>query len=487
MYRLTSRLIVYRNIDRDSILQKIAEICREAEPLLPGAQLPASGRASVTPDREALAARVLDQVHRLLDVATEYGFNRNLWQDYLAFLLATTETPFTLVAEKRGAVEGAVNTFVKSDLWIFRRLFDYDFAPLGEALGVDCFRTITDYHAVAKTERFYNKSVSEKVRLLSDRIAAVPVPAADADAAAVEAVTDTLYGIVTDFYRDYGVGTLGLNKAFRLGRRAVSAAPGQGLAPSPASTYGAFKESLRDTLLIPITATSDVVLDDLIGYEPQKEKLVANTEAFVSGRPANNVLLYGDAGTGKSTSIKAILNQYYDRGLRMIEIYKHELEHLQTVINYVKNRNYRFIIYMDDLSFEDHETEYKYLKAVIEGGLEMRPENVLIYATSNRRHLIRENWSDRSDRSDDEMHRSDTVQEKTSLAARFGVTIGYLKPSAQEYRRIVKELARRYPQIRLTEEELLQKANAWEVRNGSTSGRTAQQFIDYLAGLETQE
>ena len=481
MYRLTSRLVVYRNIERDSILQQIAAICREAEPLFPGAEVPVSGRTTATPDREALAARALDQVHRLLDVATEYGFNRNLWQDYLAFLLATTETPFTLVAEKKGAVDGSVNTFVKNDLLIFRQLFDYDFTQLEEALGVNVFGTITDYHSVGKTDRFYNRSVSEKVRLLSDRIAAVELPREeDSGEDAVESVKDILYRIVTDFYRDYGVGTLGLNKAFRLGRKSA------GLAVSSASGYSAFKESIQDTLLIPITATSDVLLDDLIGYEPQKQKLIANTEAFVSGRLANNVLLYGDAGTGKSTSIKAILNQYYDRGLRMIEIYKHELEYLQTVINYVKNRNYRFIIYMDDLSFEDHETEYKYLKAVIEGGLETRPENVLIYATSNRRHLIRENWSDRSDRSDDEMHRSDTVQEKTSLAARFGVTIGYLKPSAQEYRHIVKELAKRYPQIKLTEEELLQKANAWEVRNASTSGRTAQQFINYLAGMETE-
>ena len=141
---------------------------------------------------------------------------------------------------------------------------------------------------------------------------------------------------------------------------------------------------------------------------------------------------------------------------------------------------------MDDLSFEDFEIEYKYLKAVIEGGLETRPENVLIYATSNRRHLIKETWNDRSDR-DEDLHRSDTMQEKLSLVARFGISIGYMKPSHKEYLHIVSELAKRCPQIRLTEEELVLKANQWELRSGGASGRTAQQFIDYLAGTSNIE
>ena len=176
-------------------------------------------------------------------------------------------------------------------------------------------------------------------------------------------------------------------------------------------SYKAFRitEDEEYGILSPITTTGDMTLDDLVGYEEQKKKLMENTEAFVAGRKANNVLLFGDAGTGKSTSIKAILNQYYSRGLRMIEVYKHQFKDLSKVISEIKNRNYRFIIYMDDLSFEEFEIEYKYLKAVIEGGLETKPDNVLIYATSNRRHLIRVTWSDRSDMSQDELHRSDTI------------------------------------------------------------------------------
>ena len=449
MYRLTSKLIVYREIGE-----------------------------------EELTARVLDQIHRLLDLATRYGFNKNLWHNYLAFLLAMTETPFTLVSEKVGANEGSVNHFVKNDLRVFRQLFDYDFGPLEKALGTDVFSVIEDYHAVGKKERVYNRSVSEKVQALSRQLEE-------------SADEDDMYRVVTDFYRDYGVGMFGLNKAFRINERWSSAVetgnPGSSAAPgakmNTASSSGGGKPvdyaaAGESDFLIPITATSDVVLDDLIGYELQKEKLIANTEAFVSGRLANNVLLYGDAGTGKSTSIKAILNQYYDRGLRMIEVYKHEFRYLQRILAEVKNRNYRFVIYMDDLSFEEFEIEYKYLKAVIEGGLETKPENVLIYATSNRRHLIRETWSDRSDRSDDELHRSDTMQEKLSLVARFGISIGYMKPSHKEYLHIVRELAQRYPQITLSEEELLQKANQWELRSGGASGRTAQQFINFLAGQE---
>jgi predicted AAA+ superfamily ATPase len=238
--------------------------------------------------------------------------------------------------------------------------------------------------------------------------------------------------------------------------------------------------------IIPITNTEDIRLDDLVGYEIQKKKLIENTEAFVEGRKCNNVLLFGDSGTGKSTSVKAILNEYYSRGLRMIEIYKHQFEDLSSIIAQVKNRNYKFIIYMDDLSFEEFEIEYKYLKAVIEGGLETKPDNILIYATSNRRHLIRETWTDRSDISKDELHRSDTMQEKLSLVARFGISINYSAPSQKEYFDIVKGLAKNIESIKLTEEELCAQANIWEMSHGGRSGRTAQQFINYLAGQVTQ-
>lgn len=431
MYRLTSKLVIYKNIDKDSILFRLSNICQQF--------------AAGDYEKEDLITDIYVEINRLLDISTRYGFDKNLWHNYLAFVLAMTENPFTLVSEKVGANVGTVNKFALSDFSIFKQLFDYDFSEIEKELDIDCFTIITDYEAVVKSEQIFNKGVSEKVQQLSR---------------AIEQTEDEteLYQIITDFYKTYGVGRFGLNKAFR-----ISADDKSGI-------------------LCPITATSDVLLDDLVGYESQKKELVQNTEAFVEGRRANNVLLYGDAGTGKSASIKAILNQYYSRGLRMIEVYKHEFKELPKVIEAIKNRNYRFIIYMDDLSFEEFEIEYKYLKAVMEGGLESKPENVLIYATSNRRHLVRETWSDRSDMSEDELHRSDTMQEKLSLAERFGVTIAYFKPMRKEYFNIVINLARRYPEIKLTDEELRAEASKWEMRHGGMSGRTAQQFIDSLLG-----
>lgn len=433
MYRLTSKLIVYRTISKDSILYRLSDICHKFH--------------DGDYEKEELTGEIYDQINRLLEVATRYGFNHNLWHNYLAYLLATTEVPFSLVSEKVGASDGSVSVFAKNDFSIFKKLFDYDFSIMEEELGIKCFTIIEDYHAVVKKERIFNKSVSEKVQKLSSDIE----KADDAE---------ELYRIVTQFYKDYGVGRLGLNQAFRVVDR-----------------------GLDESILEPITAIGTMRLNDLVGYELQKKKLVENTEAFVEGRRANNVLLYGDAGTGKSTSVKAILNEYYDRGLRMIEVYKHEFRYLARIINEIKNRNYRFIIFMDDLSFDEGEIEYKYLKAVIEGGLETKPDNVLIYATSNRRHLVRESWNDKNAlSSDDDMHRSDTVQEKLSLADRFGCTIGYFKPNQNEYYEIVRTLAKRYPQITLSDEELKRQATHWELQHGGFSGRTAQQFINYLAG-----
>ena len=178
----------------------------------------------------------------------------------------------------------------------------------------------------------------------------------------------------------------------------------------------------------------------------------------------------------------AILNEYYPEGLRMIEVYKHQFRDLSSIIAQIKDRNYKFIIYMDDLSFEEFEIEYKYLKAVIEGGLERRPDNVLIYATSNRRHLIKESFDDTKDYNP-ELHSSDTVQEKLSLVARFGVTIYFGSPNKKEFQGIVRYLAKQ-ADIHMDEEALLAEANKWELSHGGLSGRTAQQFIDYMKGQE---
>ncbi len=432
MYREVAKLILYRDLGEDSILRKLSGIFEDYE----------KDNCSAA----ELTTRIYEQMKALLDLSTVYGFDENLWHNYLTFILLTNENSFSMTSEKVGANDGTVNHFAKADFKVFKNLFDFDFSPIERDLEIDCFRTICHYKAIGKKERMYNKNVSEKVQAVSRKI----------EQAKDE---EEIFTIITDFYKAYGVGMFGLNKAFRI------------------------KEAADGVEFLPVNNTEQVLLKDLVGYEIQKKKLVDNTEAFVKGLPANNVLLFGDAGTGKSTSIKAILNEYYDQGLRMIEIYKHQFQDLSNVIAQIKNRNYRFIIYMDDLSFEEFEIEYKFLKAVIEGGMETKPDNVLIYATSNRRHLIRETWGDRSDMEQDEgMHRSDTMQEKLSLVARFGVTINFSKPTQKEYFQIVTELAKRYPEITLTDEQLCAEANKWELSHGGISGRTAQQFINYLAG-----
>lgn len=430
MYREVAKLIIYGNHE-DTILMKMSDIFKKFD------------RDEETPDK--LISDIYEQVKRILEVATDYGFDKNLWHNYLTFYLITNENPFSLTCEKVGANDGSVNEFAKNDFKVFMNLFNYDFRPIEAALGINCFSLISDYKAIVKKELMYNKNVSEKVQALSLKL---------------ETAKDEneFFNYVTDFYKAYGVGMFGLNKAFRVigGDNGVT--------------------------FTPINNMDKVMLDDLIGYEIQKKKLVENTEAFVQGRKANNALLFGDSGTGKSTSIKAIVNEYYDQGLRMIEIYKHQFKDLSNVIASIKNRNYKFIIYMDDLSFEEFEIEYKFLKAVIEGGVETKPDNILIYATSNRRHLIKETWNDRNDlESNNGLHRSDTIEEKLSLVNRFGCQISYSKPSQKEFFDIVIGLARKN-NVKMTDEELMAEANKWELSHGGISGRTAQQFINYCLG-----
>ena len=432
MDRITSRFLIYGGMPDDSVLMQLSHVCRTVR----GEEY----------DLGEVTSIVYAQIKRILEISTDFAFDKNLWQNYLTYLLVTAENPFTLTAEKTGGSDGSVNHFARNDFAAFIELFHYDFSWLEEILQTDVFSCITNYKAIEKPALMYNGNVSEKVRALSDKLA----EAGDADA---------FFRIITGFYRDYGVGMFGLNKAFRI-------------AEAPDGSV----------IFKPVANMEHVVLDDLHGYELQKQKLIDNTEAFVEGRKANNVLLFGDSGTGKSTSIKAIVNEYYDRGLRMIEIYKYQFRNLSQLISQIKNRNYKFIIYMDDLSFEEDESEYKFLKAVIEGGLETKPSNILIYATSNRRHLIREMWTDRDDMEQNaDIHRSDTMEEKLSLANRFGVTIGYYKPDRKLYHDIVRALADRNG-IEMEDEQLFLLSDQWEMSHGGVSGRTADQFINHLNG-----
>ncbi|MDD3305509.1 MAG: ATP-binding protein [Acetobacterium sp.] len=438
MNRLIAKLILFTDSNQKNLLKQIGQLYerfyKEGD------------------SKEELIAESYRQIKTLLEIATDFGFDRNLWHHYLTFLLITNENPFSLTCEKVGKKEGSVNFFAQNDCKVFKDLFDFDFTELESVLGIDCFTRISDYQAIQKPEFMYNQNVSEKVKGLSLKLAAA-------------ANEQLFFDEITRFYQEFGVGMFGLNKAFRITPKADN----------------------TGVIFNPINNMDKVMLADLVGYESQKQKLVENTKAFVEGRKANNVLLFGDSGTGKSTSIKAIVNEFYHQGLRMIEIYKHQFRDLSNVIAQIKNRNYRFIIYMDDLSFEEFEIEYKFLKAVIEGGVETKPDNILIYATSNRRHLIRETWNDRNDmEANGDIHRSDTMQEKLSLVNRFGVSIFYERPSQKQYFKIVAELAKREG-LNISEEILSQEANKWELQHGGISGRTAQQFINHLLSVSAKD
>lgn len=440
MFRI-KELIVYRKYEQgqDAILKDMETIWHRVQH---------AGDGLCEELAEETRSLYYSCIHRLTELAGTYGFSGNLWHCYLTYLLVNNENVFSHASEIRGAVEGSINALAKHDFEIFRELYGLDFEELENVIDAECFSFIRNYVNVGENSKMFN----ERIR---DRICKLSVKLGKAEN------TEVFMEDMVEFYKDFGVGKFGLHKAFRV------------------------THDEDGVHVVPITKIAHVHLDDLVGYEIAKKKLTDNTEAFVEGRKANNCLLFGDAGTGKSSSIKGILNQYYDKGLRIIEIYKHQFQDLNDVIAQIKNRNYRFIIYMDDLSFEDFEIEYKYLKAVIEGGLEKKPENILIYATSNRRHLVREKFSDKEERRDD-LHSSDTVQEKLSLVYRFGLKIFFCAPGKKEFQNIVRVLAERYG-VTMPEEELLLKANQWELQYGGLSGRTAQQFIDHLLGQKGDE
>lgn len=385
----------------------------------------------------------------LASFATEFGLSGNVWQHWLTYNLMMHDNAFTLACERREVLpDSTLVKLAERDLGIFMELFKTEESDFDEDEGL--LPLMLDYMAPYDCECITDSG--RRIKELSSRLA---------EAEDIKEFTGTLM----DHYEKHGAGMYGLYNAFRVDPAAGSEAE--------------FK-------LVPVADSADVSLDDLIGYESQKQTLRDNTEAFVNGHFANNVLLYGDSGTGKSTSVHALMHEYSDRGLRLIEVSKTDRSRLPQILSAIKKRNYRFILFLDDLSFEENESDYKELKAMLEGALETRSDKVLIYATSNRRHLIRETWRDRSDMEyNEDVHRSDTMEEKLSLASRFGVTIYYPKPDPREYLEIVRSLAARKG-IVLSGKELEDAARKWELRHGGMSGRTASQLITWLDGTEKE-
>lgn len=250
------------------------------------------------------------------------------------------------------------------------------------------------------------------------------------------------------------------------------------------ASYPAFCWNDKEHRLQSIRHFEAMDFEDIIGYKRQKEQLINNTLAFINHRPANNVLLTGARGTGKSSGVKALAKAYYTDGLRLIQMQKSQLSSLPAIMSSLRQfSGKRFIIFFDDLSFEESDSDYKHLKSAIEGGVESRPDNVLIYATSNRRHLIRETWRDRND-SQDELFRNDSINETISLSDRFGLIINYLEPTQDEYLDIIDHFLRQEG-FALPREELRVLGHRWNLEHSGRSGRSARQFVThYLGQLE---
>lgn len=359
----------------------------------------------------------------LLALCQRYRMAGPIRQSAIAWLLLFDENPFSLSCERKdfATIHGSLASFARADLDELADLFfdsaapyDLDFVPMEGAEDTD-----------------------SQVGAIATELAA------DLRTAGKEGFFET----ILSYYARYGVGEFGLHRAFYL---------------------------TEEGEITPVSHFRTVTFDDLWGYDLQKQQVIDNTVAFLEGRGANNMLLYGDAGTGKSTCIKALLNRYFESGLRMIQVQKYQFVHLSRVIDTIRRRNYSFAIYMDDLSFEDFEIEYKYLKAAIEGGLEERPANMLIFATSNRRHLIKETFNDREGGGD--IHRDESIQEKISLSDRFGLQVRFGKPAQDEYFEMVLHLARLHG-IEMDQKELLDGARTFSVRHSGFSGRIAMQYI----------
>ncbi len=375
----------------------------------------------------------VEKTAALIKVAEELSLQGDIILEYLLHLLAEDENPFRIMAEKSGGKIGAsLQQAVARDISQLQQFFQSNQAKSAEEF-------LQNYQPTRSVSRAF----------INPLRSALKSPAGTSDPLA--ALTT-----LTDHYVRHGYGDM--------------------------ARYTVFRWDL-ELGLVPVRHPDRIQLDDLIGYERQKAVLTQNTEAFVAGRPANNVLLVGSRGTGKSSSVKALLNHYADLGLRLVEITKHDLRHLSTIMQVLRERGKKFILFMDDLSFEEFEIEYRHLKSMMEGGVETKPENVLIYATSNRRHLVKETWSDRTGANSDDLHSWDTINEKISLSDRFGITLTFAPPNQDEYLRIVESMARKR-NIRLSSAELRAEAIKWETAHSGRSGRIAQQFIAHLEGRE---
>ena len=365
--------------------------------------------------------------------------NRNQnWEEYLISQILISENPFSNQAQSD--FPPALISAAKHDLQALQSFHECSIATLGEWVQSVAHLPILPvvwYVEAQKIEAKEQLPLIEKLRTLSDW---------------TDAVED-----LTAFYRQYGTGIFAEYKAFR------------------------WQQGELEGIRYP----DKVKLSELVAYESAKQTLIKNTEILLSGQLALHVLLYGSRGSGKSSLVKALLNEYSDRNLRLIEVAKSELKYLPQIVERLRNKPQKFIIFVDDLSFEEDDDAFKALKVVLEGSVTARPINVVVYATSNRRHLIREYFADRPQPKDaDEVNSWDTLQEKLSFSDRFGLTLTFEPASQSCYLQIVRHLVKS-SNIEISTEELESQALQWATRHNGRSGRTARQFVDFLRAEKT--
>ena len=382
------------------------------------------------PDAGAVA-RVFGRLWEGLALEDE-GLLSDAWQSYLVGRVLDDENPFSLGAE-RGEIRPSVLAQARRDLRTLQEMFALDATVLlGRAESA----------VPALSHIWVPWTNSEPAEESPRRTIARKLSAAEDWGACAE--------LLAGHHARHGAGPFGGHRAFHWREGRLRVVP----RPDPVS------------------------LDGLVAYEREREPLITNTERFLAGLPAHHALLYGLPGTGKSSTVKAVMNEYAGEGLRLVEVKKEDLAALPRVLEVLRGRGPRFVLFVDDLSFEEHEVEYKALKALLEGSVEEPPENVRLYATSNRRNLIRETFSERGDGADD-VHARDTMQEKLSLAARFGLRLTFPSPDQERYLAIVAGLARERG-LAVPTEHLRERALLWDRWHAGRSGRTARQFVDEL-------
>ena len=427
-----SCLTVYRKVFSDPILQsfeEVLELMLNKEP--------------------AVVKKFFSFLGSLLDLRKGYNSpGIDIFKNHLLDTLLSVENSFTLACEKEdlSSIDDILIEAVRSDLRLMKVIYDFDIPELMRHLKVefesgDLMPDLESLVGCRISKKGYPEHFFLKKALIKNTFSC-------------STQWDGNIADLQSYYRQTGSGMFGRYWAFK------------------------WENSVDGPKLAGVANPDPIRIEDLVGYEDQQEQIIRNTHQFVKGFSANNLLLYGDRGTGKSSTIKSLIHIFGPEGLRIVEVSKHDLLSLHSIIQRVEGRAQRFILFIDDLSFEESETEYKDLKAILEGSIEKPPENVLVYATSNRRNLVREFFSDREM---DEVSSQDTYQEKLSLADRFGIKLVFPTPDKWEFLRTVEDIARKSG-ITMDKAKLHTLALEWVMWHNSRSGRTARQFVNDLKG-----